>query len=226
MLSEVSVLTPGGGTALPAGTEIMVRFDLEEGLNVLEIYIIDIAGNQGQTYRQRVVVDTTVPTITMISPQAGARTKEDVATINGRTEEGAEVTINGESVSLLSGGEFRHIVALVDGRNDFTLEVEDAMGNSNSTTVSVLREGEVQTSDTFSTGAALGGFLAGLIVGVLVAVGFFVAKGRRAGADERAFRSEPGPPPVRDGYEAPPPPGTEPGPKQMDPEDQESWEEY
>ncbi len=226
MISEVSILTPGGGTALPAGTDLLVRFDLEEGLNVLEIYIVDIAGNQAQTYRQRVVVDTTVPTIMMISPQPGARTKEDVATINGRTEEGAEVTINGESVSLLSGGEFRHIVALVDGRNDFILEVEDAMGNSNSTTVSVLREGEVQTPDVFSTGAALGGFLAGLIVGVLVAVGFFVAKGRRAEADEKAFRSKPGPTPVRDGYVAPPPPDAEPEPTPKGPEDLESWEEY
>lgn len=235
IISELSILTPGGGTALPAGTNMKVRFDLEEGMNVLEVYIVDIAGNQAQTYRQRVVVDTTEPTITMISPQPGARTKEDVATINGRTEEGAEVTINGESVTLLSGGEFRHIVALVDGRNDFIIEVEDAMGNSDSATVSVLREGEVQPSDVSSTGAAVGGFLAGLIVGVLVAVGFFIAKGRSAEADEKAFRSKPGPPPVQDAkdakdapeaYVAPPPPGIPTKPVPPGPEDLESWEEY
>ncbi len=226
IISEVSILTPSGGTALPAGTDLLVRFDLEEGLNVLEIYIVDMAGNMAQTYRQRVVVDTTEPTITVISPQPGARTKEDVATINGRTEEGAELTINGESVTLLSGGEFRHVVALVDGRNDFTIEVEDAMGNSDSATVSVLREGEVQSSEVSSTGAAFGGFLAGLIVGVLVAAVFFVTKGRSAEADEKAFRSEPSPPPVKDGYIAPPPPGAEPETMAMDPEGLESWEEY
>jgi len=226
IINEVSTLTPGGGTALPAGTDMKVRFDLEEGMNVLEIYIVDIAGNQGQTYRQRVVVDTTEPTITMISPQAGARTKEDVATLNGRTEEGAEVTINGESVTLLSGGEFRHIVALVDGHNDFTIEVEDAMGNSDSTTVSVLREGEVQAAEVPSTGAAVGGFLVGLIVGVLVAVGFFVTRDRRAEVDEKAFRSEPGRSPVRDGRLAPPSPDVEPVPIPEEQDEMESWEEY
>lgn len=226
IISELSILTPGGGTALPAGTNMKVRFDLEEGMNVLEVYIVDIAGNQGQTYRQRVVVDTSEPTITMISPQPGERTKEDVATINGRTEEGAGVTINGESVTLLSGGEFRHIVALVYGRNDFIIEVEDAMGNSDSATVSVLREGEVQPPEVSSTGAAVGGFLAGLIVGVLVAVGFFVAKGRKTEADEKAFRPEPGPLGIQDGYVAPPPPGPDPGPTPPGPEELESWEEY
>jgi hypothetical protein len=239
-LDEVCVVTPEGGEAIPSTTEVRLTFAMEEGLNDIEIYVLDIAGNQAQTYRRTVHVDTTSPTISMFSPLPGARTKEDTAVINGFTEEGATVTINGETVTLLSGGEFRHTVALVDGRNEFDIEVTDAMGNSNSTSVSVLRESEVQASEVSSTGAAIGGFLAGLVAGVVLAAVFFVARGRRQREDMEAFRPgrEDRPEPVtpKGGYQAPPPPPTPPStsPAQTPPpqpaapptDDKQGWEEF
>ena len=117
-------------------------------------------------------------------------------------------------MSLRSGGEFRHIVALVDGRNEFTIEVVDAMGNNACTSVSILREGEVTTAEPSSTGSSLLGFVIGLIVGVMVAAAFFLSRDRRRGLGE--VDEEPsGPPsphePPRPSAQPSPPPGTEEG---------------
>ncbi len=236
-IDEVSIVAPSGGEALSPSTDVRLQFDMVEGSNEIEIYITDAAGNQAQTYRQRIYVDTTSPTLTMTSPQPGARTKEDTASINGITEEGSSLTINGESVALLSGGKFQHTVALVDGRNEFTLEVVDAMGNTNTTSVSVLRESDVQPSEVSSTGAAFGGFLAGLVVGVILAAVFFVMRGKREQQDREAPQprkeDRPAPAEPRDGYQVPPPPPrtpppqTPPPPTQTPPaEEPGGWEEY
>ena len=83
-IDEVSVMTLAGDVPLAQGTEVRHRFDLSEGVNDIDIYIRDEAGNQAQTYSRRVFVDTTAPDITVQSPPAGFRTKEDTVTIGER----------------------------------------------------------------------------------------------------------------------------------------------
>ncbi|NIP34872.1 MAG: hypothetical protein GWN18_05145, partial [Thermoplasmata archaeon] len=182
-IDEVSIITLGDGSELPIGTEVRQRFELSEGVNEIDIYIKDEAGNQAQTYSQRVTVDTSAPTIDVRSPLPGTRTKEDTVTIHGFTEEGCTLTLNGDTVNVLSGGEFRHIVALVDGRNEFTLEVEDAMGNEATTSLSVLRDSDVTTGDPDTTGATITGFVIGLVVGIVLMFAFIFVRGRGEGPD-------------------------------------------
>ena len=226
-LDEVSTISLGGGTELSTGTEVRHRFDLEEGINALDIYIADAAGNQAQTYSVRVFVDTTAPTISIQSPQPGTRTKEDTATIHGSTEVGVSLTLNGETVNLLSGGEFRHIVALVDGRNEFTLEVEDAMGNSATASLSVLRESDVTTSEPSSTGATVTGFVLGMVVGIVLMVAYGYVRSR---AEEDEGPPEGPRPPDRPGPGGlPPPPSPSPrmpAPEPVPEDDGGGWEEY
>ncbi|UCC92957.1 MAG: hypothetical protein JSW25_09900, partial [Thermoplasmata archaeon] len=167
-----------------------------------EIYIADAAGNQAQTYSEVVFVDTTAPTITIQSPQPGTRTKEDTATIHGFTEEGATLTLNGETVMVQSGGEFRHIVALVEGRNEFALEVEDGMGNSATASLSVLRDTEVTTGETSSTGATMTGFVLGLVMGIVLMLAFGFVRARRG--EGREPPEGPRPPEPREPFHAPP----------------------
>jgi hypothetical protein len=210
-LSEVSVITLGDGTVLPSGTEVRQRYDLEEGVNNLDIYIVDQAGNQAQTYSESVTVDTTAPTISIQSPVPGYRTKEEIATIHGYSEVGSNLTLNGETVNLRAGGEFTHIVALVAGRNEFILEAVDPMGNSNTTSISVLRESDVTTDDGGSTGSTVTGFVMGLVVGIVVMMAVMYVRSR-------------GGPEVEAGHELPGDMAPqEPGP----PADEEGgWEEY
>jgi len=198
---ELSTFSLGGGVQIARGTEVHQRFDMEEGVNDIDIYISDDAGNQAQTYSVRIFVDTTAPTIDVQSPQPGYRTKEDTVTIHGFTEEGATLTLNGETVNVLSGGEFRHIVALVDGRNEFTLDVNDAMGNSNTASLSVLRESDVVTGGTGSTGATMTGFVIGMVVGIVIMMAFMYVRGRGEGPDEQP-PAGPSPPEPREPFHA------------------------
>jgi len=220
--SELSTFSLAGGIQLARGTRVQQRFDLVEGPNTLEIYIVDVAGNQAQTFKQRVEVDTTPPTISISTPPSGYRTKEDVVTIQGSTDEGTTLKINGETVTLGSGGSFRHVMALVDGRNEFTIEAVDAMGNSETATLSVLRDSEVVTEETSTTGATVTGFVLGLVVGIVLMVAFTYVRAR-GGAKEPPEgprppeRDRPGKGPATP-YQPPPGPG-EPAPP-------EGWEEY
>lgn len=207
-IDEISTITIDG-TELPPSTEVRQQFTLSEGVNDIDIYIQDAAGNQAQTYSQRVFVDTTAPTVSVQSPQPGFRTKEDTVTIHGFTEEGVKLTLNGETVNVLSGGEFRHIVALVDGRNEFTLEAKDGMENTNTASLSVLREGDVQTGETGDGGSTVTGFLLGLVVGIVVMVAFMYVRGRGEGPDEKQPPAGPQPPEPREPFHAPPGPGTD-----------------
>ena len=94
------------------------------------------------------------------------------------------MTLNGETVNVLTGGEFRHIVALVDGRNEFTLDVNDAMGNSNTASLSVLRESDVAPGETGSTGSTISGFVIGMVVGIVLMAAFMYVRGRGEGPDK------------------------------------------
>jgi hypothetical protein len=219
IISELSLISLEGGTQLPTGTEVRQKFDLEEGVNDLEIYIVDTAGNQAQTFSQRVFVDTTAPTLSIQSPQPGYRTKDDTVTIHGFTEVGATLTLNGETVNVLAGGEYRHIVALVDGRNEFTLDVEDAMGNSNTASLSVLRESDVTTGGTSSTGSTVTGFVMGLVVGIVLMLAFFYVRGRNEGPDREP--SGPRHPEPREPFH-----GSQASDEETDGKANGGWEEY
>jgi hypothetical protein len=214
MLDELANVTVEGDVPHPATTDIRIRFDLQEGVNDLVLHIVDRAGNQANSYRERVIVDTTAPSITLYEPMPGDRTKEDTTIVHGVTQAGSTVTIDGTTVTLLTGGEFRHVVALVDGKNDFTIEVEDAMGNTNSTTFSILRDSEVTDPTTSTSGSTAMGFLAGLVVGILGMAAFIVVRGRRAEAPQAGPKAhDPSPK-----GEEPSEPSEEKGPSE--------WEEY
>ncbi len=218
--SELASFSLGGGSTLSTGTEVRHRFDLVEGTNTLEVYIVDVAGNQAQTFRQRVDVDTTAPTIDVQSPQPGFRTKEDTVTIHGFTEVGTSLTLNGETVNVLTGGEFRHIVALVDGRNEFTLEVSDAMGNSATASLSVLRETDVTTGDDGTGGSTMTGFIMGLVVGIVLMLAFMFVRSRGQGPD-RERPAGPAPPEPSEPFHAPSDPDKGPSGG-----GEGGWEEY
>jgi hypothetical protein len=220
---EPSIIEVPGRDPTPPTREARIRFDLREGSNDISLNIKDQADNLAPSYSRRVTVDTTAPPILLFEPQAGARTKEPSVVLHGRTDAGCNVTVDGNRVTLLSGGEFRLIIALEDGRNDISIKSTDPMGNTNTTVVSVVREGQVtvrEQGNPMLVGS--GGFIAGIVAGVVVA---WVALSRRGGrrseaiAREAAIACAPGPrPPARPVEREEGQPGGGPGTP--------GWEEY
>ncbi len=178
ILDELCIIRVPGEDPMEPTKDTRIRFDLGEGINDISIIVTDRAGNEAPSYSMRVVVDTLPPPIIVFEPTPGLRTKEASVVLHGRTDANCNLTVRGSPVNLLPGGEFRLIVALEDGANDIAIHSVDAMGNANDTTVSVVKEGAVKTQDDGGVSAlvAVGGFVAGLIIGLVVA---FVMLSRR-----------------------------------------------
>jgi len=174
---ETVVVEPAGNSSRPRGADVWVRFELEEGQNDIAFALRDLADNQGEAYGKRIVLDTTRPQITIVEPTPGLRTKSPDVVVFGRTEAGCNVTVAGTPVALLPLGEFRLVVALEEGKNDILVEAVDAMGNTNSTTVSVVREAEGPGTGGTAT-AALYIVLLVVLLAVVAAIAYAVRRRR------------------------------------------------
>ena len=99
----------------------------EEGLNAVDIWSEDMAGNNWST-TVIVVRDTTPPDLTV--GQLPEYTNQATVTVQGSTDDpDATVTVNGEVVTP-TGLTFAHIVTLNEGPNTITVEAEDDLGNA------------------------------------------------------------------------------------------------
>ncbi len=223
LVDEVSVVKVAGRDPVTFSQDTKLRFALKEGVNDISFSLVDLAGNEAPSYSVRVMVDTTRPTITMFEPQPGLRTKEPSVILHGRTDANCNVTVRGSPVTLLPGGEFRLVVALEDGANDIAIRCVDPMGNSNETTVSVYMEGAVKTQEAggVSVPVAVGGFVAGIVIG-LVAASTMAAR-RRGRELEEARREAVGRQPPEGPKGAP---GTPPEGGKEPPRPRSGWEEY
>lgn len=114
--------------------EFSVDIPLAEGPNTITIVAEDRAMNS-KTSTRYVTVDSIKPFIDIVGPLT--RTASYFQTdINGTTEIGARVTVNGNPVNTNpSTGVFSYSVMLDEGRNAFVFESTDKAGNKNSTTV-------------------------------------------------------------------------------------------
>jgi len=115
------------------------QFLLAEGPHEVKIYYEDEAGN-GNTTTWYFTVDTTPPSLTITSPENGVvpLTYDSTLWINGTTDPGASVTINGISVPVDANGTFSYKATLVEGQNIFTVEAKDEVGNTATATVTAL----------------------------------------------------------------------------------------
>ncbi|MCJ2540854.1 MAG: hypothetical protein LN414_06265, partial [Candidatus Thermoplasmatota archaeon] len=99
----------------------------EEGLNTVDIWSEDMAGNNWST-TVIVVRDTTPPDL--VVGQLPEYTNKATVTVQGSTDDIDDiVTVNGEDVTL-TDLTFAHIVTLTEGPNTITIEAEDDLGNA------------------------------------------------------------------------------------------------
>jgi RHS repeat-associated protein len=120
---------------------------LQEGGNVLTAVATDAVGNVG-TDSITVVLDTVAPRVLIDSPVAGAVTAASAITVTGRVNDTvlgtinsgqAQVTVNGLPAVVTNRSFEVQGVPLVEGTNTITAAATDAVGNSDTQTITLIR---------------------------------------------------------------------------------------
>ena len=105
----------------------MYRVNLKDGDNTVTFVITDPAGNTVE-YSQEIYVDTVPPQLSISEDVDGKVVTENTIYLNGYTEAGASLTLNGEPVELTQSY-FHKKVSLANGENTLELIAEDAVEN-------------------------------------------------------------------------------------------------
>jgi hypothetical protein len=175
---------------------------LAEGVNNLTVTATDAAGNFVSSV-VTVTRDSFAPALVL--DDIPGRVASASLLISGVTEPGAQLSINGQGVTVLSDGVFEKEVFLARGQNVIEVRSEDRAGNENVAHVSVQFEKELEP---VGVGAAvvIGIAVAAAIIGFLA--GWLVPKMLRGPEEEEPPLAE-GMPPPSEGA-APPPPAPAP----------------
>jgi len=111
---------------------------LPEGAIPLTATIADIAGNISEPAAVRFTVDTIPPEIILGTPHDGTVTNQARQTLVGRLSEAANLSINGQAVSVEPDNTFSHgPLTLTEGLTTFVLMATDTAGNMGQRTVRV-----------------------------------------------------------------------------------------
>ncbi len=108
---------------------------LSEGMNTIVIEAVDPVGNTNQITVD-VVLDTTPPSLTITAPMDGSNVSEPSVLVQGTTDAGATVRVNGVVASNGSAN-WSATVVLSEGVNIVVVTAEDEVANSVMRTVSV-----------------------------------------------------------------------------------------
>lgn len=104
---------------------------LNEGANTITIQAVDAAGNKSAVLTYNVVLDTMAElALTNLGGAAQYQYNSTALVVEGKTEAGATVTINGETVTVNEDLTFAHPVTLVNGTNVLVIRAVDALGNT------------------------------------------------------------------------------------------------
>lgn len=125
------------GQEFVSGTTIV-----DDGTYLLEVSAADLPGNSAYL-SVNFEIDTTVPELTIVSPQNGETVSESTVSIVGQTEALATVILSGSGgeISILAdatGAFVFNDVALVEGENTFTFIAHDRAGNTSSELIYTL----------------------------------------------------------------------------------------
>ena len=130
-----SILMNGTPVTLGAGASFSYALTLEEGATDITVTAIDRAGLEDSETRT-VVLDTTAPAITVVSPADNASLNSVWITVTGSIDSAGtvEATVNGGSpqAATLTGSEFSVALSLQPGSNTVQITATDLHGNDSS----------------------------------------------------------------------------------------------
>ncbi len=114
--------------------------DLSDGANKVELQVSDNDGNVSVNAVVNFVISTAAPTLNITSPENNLITNQNKVTVAGTAAAGsesvvlAEVTVNGEKVTVESNGSFSKEVSLTEGENTITIIAKDNIGKTTTVT--------------------------------------------------------------------------------------------
>lgn len=126
-----------GELLVEGGKSGQYRVDMKEGDNILVFYLEDPAGNLF-SYVKSLQVDTVPPQLSIQRDLDGLSTPDSWVYLEGHSEQGAQLLLNGQPVSMISGY-FQVRCDLGLGDNQITLTAQDAAGNQAQYTAVVSR---------------------------------------------------------------------------------------
>lgn len=114
--------------------------NLSDGSNSVSLQVTDNDGNVSEVATVSFVISTSAPTLNVTSPTDNLLTNSNKVTVAGTAAAGSDavtlsnVKINGEAVSVGSGGAFSKEITLQEGENTITIVAEDSIGKTTSVT--------------------------------------------------------------------------------------------
>lgn len=114
--------------------------NLSDGSNSVSLQVTDNDGNVSDVATVSFVISTSAPTLNVTSPTENLLTNSNKVTVAGTAAAGSDavtlssVKINGETVSVGSGGAFSKEITLQEGENTITIVAEDSIGKTTSVT--------------------------------------------------------------------------------------------
>ena len=132
------IVINGATATLSSGAFELLLNSLDEGPSTIDVTAIDLAGNRASVSVD-VIIDTLPPIMKLVSPNDGLLTRQATVLLEGTSEAGARITIQGVPVTM-TGTTFTHSVDLAEGRNIIHVSSIDEAGNGNSTLLVVDRD--------------------------------------------------------------------------------------
>lgn len=111
-----------------------------DGQYTLKIVATDIVGNQAQTTSASFFTDNTPPSLSVTSPENNLLTTSASVAVQGATDAGSQLKVNGTPVTLEANGNFSYSYTLSEGQNSITVESSDAVGNTNTVVRTVTKD--------------------------------------------------------------------------------------
>lgn len=155
---RVEIVVNGTLAASPA-TDERGRFSatvaLAPGPNVITAVTIR-ADDRVEGRPQRVVLDTIAPPLVLAQPAEGASLEGPTVRVEGRTETGASVAVNGHAVTVTADGGFEDVLQAQPGAFAVEVVARDPAGNETKRRISVtVKESATATGATLTVGVRL-----------------------------------------------------------------------
>jgi parallel beta-helix repeat protein len=171
-----------GGLSLSFGADLQYG----DGTYEIEYYAKDAAGNTEDLRTiEEFLVDATPPTFSGMNPPVSPYvTTDETYAISGKTEAGATLIINEDTVTVGPDGAFTHEVVLEVGDNAFYLHAVDQVGHTADMTVIIKREKYDPTETEPESNILLYAGIAAVVVIVVLLLVFFLVIQKRPGDGE------------------------------------------
>jgi len=155
-------LTVNGKVTSTIGGVFTTMVKLKEGGNAITLVATDAAGNSNTEVRH-VIMDTFV-NLTLDTSLNGKTVKNSNITLTGKTDPGATVYINGESIRVKVNGDFTASINLLEGNNTIKVQAVDEHSNTKGVDMWVVLKSPTNTGQFGSTGASTTNILIWVLV--------------------------------------------------------------